>query len=129
PMPQGFMNILRNNCTVPVTVNTLPTVDHAPISCNSDEFTSSTSLVGKGAEADCNIMLVEGETANLGEAWHEAYQQLRLEDFEAAEEGFQPIADLWQEDLSNYPPNCQLYIQVAKAIVDGTSEGGLPRPN
>jgi hypothetical protein len=129
PMPQNFMDIRRANCTIPVTVNTFPPAASPPYACLDDEFTSSNSFVGKGPEADCNVTIPGGSTIGLGEAWHSAYQQLRLEDFEAAEASFQPVADLWQPDLSSYASNCQLYIQVAKAIVDGANGGDQLRPS
>ncbi|MFN0214901.1 MAG: right-handed parallel beta-helix repeat-containing protein, partial [Saprospiraceae bacterium] len=128
PAPATFMDIRSVACTVPVAVTTLPTAVRAPIACNTEEFTSATNLSGKGPEADCNVALSGGGTNGVGDAWHTAYQQLRLEDFEAAESGFQPVADLWSPDLSSYPSNCQLYIQVAKAIVDGTNGGDQLRP-
>jgi hypothetical protein len=123
--PATFMSILFNNCTVPSLVNVSQALDRAPVACRAAEFAGPT-YEGAGAEAECNT-LVSGEFSVLGEAWHTAYQQLRLENFESAEAGFQPVADLWSADLSTYSPNCQLYIQTARAIVDGAGQGGAPR--
>jgi hypothetical protein len=123
--PEDFMDIRHNNCSVQTLVDVTQALDRAPNDCIPDEFAGPT-YPGAGTEAECNVS-VSGEASVLGEVWHTAYQQLRLENFEAAEAGFQPIADLWSADLSSYSTNCRQYIQVARAIVDGAGQGSAPR--
>lgn len=124
--PQSFMTLVFSpTCSTPVSLDVSQALDRAPTDCNPEEFAGPT-YPGTGVEAECNVNVI-GEIAVLGEAWHTAYQQLRLENFEAAETGFQPIADLWSSNLSAYSSNCQQYIQVARAIVDGAGQGGVPR--
>lgn len=130
--PMQFMDIKRNICTAPVTVFTDPELDREPVSCRSDEFvdpdehdpnggSGDGGFSGGGEEAKCEVG-APGSTMVVGEQFHTAYQYLRMEDFESADILFQPVANLWDNNLSTYASNCQQYIQVAKSIVNIAGE-------
>ncbi len=132
PTPLNFLSLLDANCSGVVAVPQLaPFSSKNPI-CTADERPPSFEDAFPGSE--CSVSVSEGgvSTASVHEQFHFGAFLLKADSVQEAVEVLRPVAALWQADLSGFPENCQQYIQVAKALVDGSDnslpDGDLPRP-
>lgn len=130
--PLNFLSLLKANCVDVEAIPQLTPVDSKNPMCLVDERPPSFKDAFPGSE--CSVSVSEGgvSTASVHEQFHFGAFLLKADSVQEAVEVLRPVAALWQEDLSGFPENCQQYIQVAKALVDGSDnslpDGDLPRP-
>lgn len=129
PIPQDYI-FLRNAACAPFTPPVNPVF--APFSSKDPICGPRERPAGQAPAAgtDCS-MIVGGTPARpvmLHDQFHLGLFLLRADSFEQAINVLRPVADQWQPVMNTFSDNCQQYIKVAKAIVDGSDAEGLPRP-
>lgn len=128
PIPQDFIFLQNAFCAPfapPVNPVFAPFSSKDPICGPRERPAGQAPAIG----TDCSIS-VGGTPARpvlLHDQFHLGLFLLRSDSFEQAVNVLRPVADQWQPVMNTFSDNCQQYIKVAKAIVDGSDGPGLPR--
>lgn len=126
--PESFIKLSDVNCDPVVTPNVNPKSNMPPRPCFDYEFVS-TGYPGGGADSECSVPSNGGTYPTINEQFHTAYHEFIEGNYDVAESLFEPVADLWTNDLSSYAKNCAQYIAVARAIVPGANAAMRPSAN
>ena len=92
--------------------------------CGPVEHPGDLSLAKLGTECTINTANTPGKPITVHEQFQRGTFLLREENFDEAIAALRPVASLWQPDMTTFSDNCQQYIKVARAFVDGNDASG-----